>query len=248
MAFFDRHGLFLKTSPVGNWPDRLNARYQAIIEDNRAVLKDATVLDLASHDGRWSFAALDAGARHVTGIEVRPELIAAAAENMTALGVAADRYEFVRADMFESRRLFQKPYDVVLCLGVFYHTTRHVELIELISQTSAATVILDTMLATQPGCLTVLRAERADHPANGLDETGTRNNAILVGHPTASAVNLMLGHFGYDVRRCDWAALIARLGFEPQHNQPQSAANPLGDYASGLRGTFVATRQPVRQA
>lgn len=247
MAFFDRHSLFLKTSPVGNWPDRLNARYQAIIEDNRGALKDATVLDLASHDGRWSFAALDAGASHVTGIEVRPELVAAAAENMTALGVAADHYEFVQADMFESRELFQRPYDVVLCLGVFYHTTRHIELIELINRTGAATVILDTMLATQPGCLTVLRAERADNPANGLDETGTRNNAILVGHPTASAVDLMLGHFGYDVQRCDWEALITKLGLEPQRNKPHSAANPVGDYASGLRGTFVARRPPAKK-
>lgn len=52
---------------------RLNTRYQAIIEDNLEYLKNMRVLDLASNDGRWSFAALKVGAEHCTGIEARSD-------------------------------------------------------------------------------------------------------------------------------------------------------------------------------
>ena len=217
-------------------------RYQAIITENRRVLAGARVLDLASHDGRWSYAALDAGAQSVTGIEVRPEFVEAASKNMATLGIPTDQYSFVLGDMFKRRNLFREAHDVVLCLGIFYHTARHVELLELISQTGAGTIVIDTMLSDYPGCLTVLLPERADQPANGLDETGVRDNRILVGHPTPSAVRLMLEHFGYSVRRIDWQALITRLGITPDHNRMQSASNPVGDYARGLRGTFIATR------
>ena len=61
MEFFDKYSRFFDTSSVGNWPDRLNSRYRAIISANKSLFDGARVLDLASHDGRWSYAALDAG-------------------------------------------------------------------------------------------------------------------------------------------------------------------------------------------
>ena len=72
--FFDDYPLFYETSKTASSKARLNVRHQAIIEANRDILKDARVLDLASHDGRWSFAALKAGAAHVTGVEARPRM------------------------------------------------------------------------------------------------------------------------------------------------------------------------------
>jgi Methyltransferase domain len=243
MRFFDRHDLFLRSSPVGNWPERLNARYEAIIAANRPLFAGARVLDLASHDGRWSFAALDAGARTVVGIEVRHELVDAANGNMLELNVAPDFFSFIAADLFERRDIFSSAFDVVLCLGIFYHTTRHVELLELIERTGAKTLILDTALTDQPGDLIALRAEDTDRPSSGFDWAGVRGGKILVGRPTAEAVELMLGHFGYAVRRFDWRALIGSMSLEPDLTAPQSASNPLGDYAQGKRGTFVATRK-----
>lgn len=47
----------------------------AIIEEHREELNGARVLDIASHDGRWSFAALQVGAAHVTGIAGREHLV-----------------------------------------------------------------------------------------------------------------------------------------------------------------------------
>jgi hypothetical protein len=242
MGFFDQYDLFLRTSPVGNWPERLNARHEAIIETNRDIFPGARVLDLANHDGRWSFAALKAGAQNVLGVEVRPELVEADNANMAALGVSPDAYRFVAADAFEDPDLFQQPFDVVLCLGFFYHTTRHVELLQLIVQTGASTLILDTMLLNEPGCRSLIKAQNAEAPSAGKDEKGVRNSKILVAHPTAGAVDFMLRHFGYSVERFDWPAAMERRGISPNLSSRQSKRNPLGDYARSERGTFVGTR------
>lgn len=239
--FFSTYDRFLQTSIVGNWPDRLNARYDAIIRANIDKFRRARVLDLASHDGRWSFAAINAGAEKVTGIEVREELVNSAIDNLMALGVPEDRFSFIRADVFERREIFDEPYDVVLCLGFLYHTTRHLELMELIRRTEAPVVIIDTWLANVPGAFMKLHSEAADHPANGMDGWGVRNGKILVGHPSEDALRVMLDHIGYSVQRHDWLSLIARRGLSPDTASPNSASNPVADYARGNRGTFVAT-------
>ena len=41
----------------------MNERYEALIAINKDIFDGARVLDLASHDGRYSFAALKTGRR-----------------------------------------------------------------------------------------------------------------------------------------------------------------------------------------
>ena len=80
--FFDEHPRFLDTGSVFTERHRLNLRHRAIIERNRDILAGARVLDIASHDGRWSFAALKAGAAHVTGIEARHDAVDAGVDHL----------------------------------------------------------------------------------------------------------------------------------------------------------------------
>src|SRR5918993_4504345 len=72
MAFFDDYPAFCGTGRTAAIPRRLNLRHRAIIEANQDILARARVLDLASHDGRWSFAALEAGATQRSGVEGSP--------------------------------------------------------------------------------------------------------------------------------------------------------------------------------
>ena len=51
-SFLARYPRFLETSETGSSIERFEGRYKALIEANLSLIKDASILDLASHDGR----------------------------------------------------------------------------------------------------------------------------------------------------------------------------------------------------
>jgi hypothetical protein len=53
--FFDQYQQFYETGITPN-ANRLRCRYDAIINTNVDILEGAKVLDVASHNGRWSAA------------------------------------------------------------------------------------------------------------------------------------------------------------------------------------------------
>jgi 23S rRNA G2069 N7-methylase RlmK/C1962 C5-methylase RlmI len=98
-GFFNKYPRFFKTARASKIPDRINIRYQGLIERNKALLVNKKILDLASHDGRWSFAALKAGAHYVIGIEGREELIKDSYENFRAYDINPSKYKFFLGDI-----------------------------------------------------------------------------------------------------------------------------------------------------
>jgi predicted nicotinamide N-methyase len=102
------------------------------------------VLDVASHDGRWSFAALKAGCTHVTGIEAREHLVDNSNATFQAYGVDQALYRFIRADAVDALRQQTFEVDTVLLLGFFYHVDCHVQLASLVAATGAKHIVLDT--------------------------------------------------------------------------------------------------------
>ncbi len=123
------------------------------------------MLDLASHDGRWTFAAIKAGAAHVLGIEARQYLIDRARKTFADYGMEQEKFEFIQGDVFDVLRRSICG-DTVLCLGFLYHTLRHAELIHLISVTRATAIMIDTELVPR----------REDQP-----HTGSCLGALSVG-------------------------------------------------------------------
>src|SRR4051812_19951557 len=117
--FFDRFPRFYDTSETSPYRGRLNLRYEAIFRDNADIFDGASVVDIASHDGRWSLAALETGAKSVVGIEARKDLVDHAVANLSAYGHDG-AFRFIHGDVFETfaRETFDA--DVVLCLGFLY--------------------------------------------------------------------------------------------------------------------------------
>ena len=248
--FFDRYPRFFSSSQTAAHADRLNARHEVIIERHRELLSGRRVLDLASHDGRWSFAALQAGASHVVGLEARAHLVDNARENLAAYGVSADRYEFRQGDLFTLLATESFEVDLILCLGFLYHTHRHVELVQRISATEARQVIVDTEIV--PRELTKAAAGRdprdserliwknpfvvqllldpVEHEAMAVGDELTRDGHALVGRPSAEAVGLLFSHFGFTVSEVDWSEVIA------------AGYRQINDYKQGWRSTFLASR------
>lgn len=247
MNFFDRYPRFYQTSQTSPFPRRLNARHSAIIGRNADALRGQRVIDIASHDGRWTFAALQAGAAHVTGIEPRPELISRARETLAHYGVPPGRYELRQGDVFDVLDGSLRA-DVVLCLGFYYHTIRHAELLDRIERTGARLVVIDTEVAPAMGEPSIpqgprpvfdnpfvvqLLQEPVDDQQMACADTLTRNGRTLVGRPSRAAIRFMAGHFGFEVSHYPWPSHFER--------RPEDA-EAMVDYAEGWRDTLYLTR------
>ncbi|MGE0708812.1 MAG: class I SAM-dependent methyltransferase [Planctomycetota bacterium] len=114
---------FHRTSTVGNALDRLNYRFETCFEPVRDRLAGARVLELGSHDGRFTWAVLEhLGAAHVTGLERDRAAIAHAEASLAALGVAPERFRFVAGEVEDTLPL-EPPgaYDAVLNTGFLYY-------------------------------------------------------------------------------------------------------------------------------
>jgi hypothetical protein len=233
--FFDEHPEFLETSHTAASRSRLNLRHLALIEANADILHGRTVVDIASHDGRWSFAALEAGASRVIGIEGRRRLVRRSRRTFRHKGVDSERYRFIAGDVHA--RLFEERVraDVVLCLGFLYHTARYVELMAGIRSTGAEYVIVDTrVLQGVDGPMVQMRTERTNNESVAIRDRFALDDRVISAVPTEEAVAVMLDAAGYDVeQRTDWAQLLAA----------HPNATSVTQYASGKRVSFRARRR-----
>ena len=193
--FFDHFSRFVETDQLGSVVDRLNARYLGIIHENRELIEGATVLDLASHDGRFSFAALQAGAERVVGIEFGSELVAKSLANMEHYGVPADKYEFLTGDIYE---LIDQvgDFDVVFCFGIFYHINSHLLLLTKIAERDPRTVIVDTNVSLLEPPVIELRGP--------VDGRPLQLGEAVEGYPSRAALDAMLSTFGWTYDYFDW--------------------------------------------
>jgi len=203
--FFDSFTAFYDTSKTGNSPNRLNNRYIAMIHSNKEIIRNSSVLDLASHDGRWTLAAIKNRAKKVLGIEGREELVTKSFENMKKYGISSEKYSFVAGDIFEKmRELKPKDYDVVFCLGIFYHIMNHMQLLREIKRLQPRYIILDTDISLSEQPVIFIRKENSLIEANAIPDSLNAGNDIIVGRPSKSALDLMLNSIGFDFDYYDW--------------------------------------------
>jgi hypothetical protein len=186
--------------------NRLNARFKVFMEPFKKEFEGHNVLDLASHDGRWSYAALMLGAAHVTGIEARPELIKKG-EHIFQKEAFRGRTRFIAGDVFEVMPDLQTRnvrFDVVLCLGLFYHVMDHFRLMKLMDGFHPRIIILDTGLIDDDKPYISLDTEPSDQFLNTISAAGERDT--LVGLVSKGGLRLMASSLGYEYRFLDWNA------------------------------------------
>jgi 16S rRNA G966 N2-methylase RsmD len=232
--FFDRFPQFAETSSTASRPARLNIRHHGMFEANQPIFQGAKVLDLASHDGRWSMAALDAGASHVTGVEGRPELVKEAESTFSLYGVDASRYRFINDDMFD---VLRDPVangidvDVVMCLGFIYHTLRYQDLFAGIRALKPKYFLIDTAVIKHDKAMVLVHSEDSSKESAGLDHTFQVGGRLITGRPSPSALELMLDVHGFTVTsRFDWATYLAE-------NHPNNKT--VASYRDGKRVTWL---------
>lgn len=232
-GFFDRYPAFFETSETSASRWRLNLRHEAIFAEYAEVFPGMRVLDLASHDGRWSMAALHAGARQVTGVEARSELVTLAEQTLASYGADPAGYRFLSGDLFQALRRDTVQADVVLCLGFAYHTLRYPELFSLIRDSGARHLVVDTEVRPGASASIEVRWEPTSRQGNAVPDEFAAGDKVIVGRPTLRALRRMLRGYGFDLERLsDWESLLRRF--------PQ--ADGVGDYRGGRRLTALFSR------
>jgi hypothetical protein len=227
--FFDAYPRFYETSRTSPQRGRLNLRYEAIFAENRDVFEGARVLDIASHDGRWSLAALETGATAVVGIEAKGHLVAAAQKNLSQYYEGSGTYRFVSGDVFEALASEAFAADVVLCLGFLYHTLRYPELMRLVRNLGPRYLVIDTFVV--PGeqkPLVHLYSEETGSQRNAVTDAFSHGNQTLVGWPSRRGLEALVEAYGFSVERySDWGSLI----------RDNPGLSNVSDYAEGRRVT-----------
>lgn len=186
--------------------NRMNARHHMFMAPFADEFQGKTVLDIASHDGRWSWAALNLGARHVTGIEARGTLIEKGRHlfegkyREAATFIEGDIFD-VMPDMVKSKQQF----DIVLCLGIFYHIMDHYTLLKFIRQLNPKLVILDTGLMADDKPYIHLETEATDNILNAIGHVDGIG-ANVIGLVSVGGLRMICQSLGFSIEYIDWLA------------------------------------------
>lgn len=205
-GFFDQYPRFWTASTMVG-PRRHNWRHRALIEANLPFIQGKRVLDIACQNGLWGFAALAAGASHVTGIEARAEQVDLAKDAMTEYSVPPQSYDFIVGDVHDAvEQLPVGSFDTIFCFGFLYHTMHHMALLSAFAKLRPKTILIDTLVETDRRSVVRLTEENAAHIGNAVGSLGHNpDNRALVGTPSRLALEWMLKHVGYSyVDYFDW--------------------------------------------
>lgn len=234
--FFDDYPRFLDTSSTASNKKRLKLRHRAMFISNAEIFRGARVLDIASHDGRWSMAALKAGAAHTTGIEANPELVRSAEETFRHYGVAPDDYRFINDDVFDvlgDPRQHEVDVDVVMCIGFIYHTLRYQDLFSGVRALDPRHFLVDTAVILDDEPMVKLFSEDVSKESSGLDHTYTRAGRLVTGRPSIPALEMLLETHGFNIeKRFNWQGFLG-------NKHPD--AKVVGSYREGRRVTWLCT-------
>ena len=190
-------------------------------------LEGKRVLDLASNAGYWSLASIEAGADYVLGIEGRQMHVDQASFVFDIKEVERDRYDFVMGDIFETDFRQFGTFDVVLCLGLMYHISKPMELMEKISEVNDDILVVDTTLSKARGSFLKIVPQDPDSYVSAVDRP-------IAMRPTKQAVRDLAEHFGYSV-----------VALEPDFRnvKGEPAWTGGGDYQQGSRRAFVCAKK-----
>jgi hypothetical protein len=204
--------------------ERLTERHKRIIVDNCDAFENKKILDIAASNGRWTYAALFAGANYVESIEGRSERAKDAikflndnnfSEKYTAN--VGDMYDF----LYENK---SKTFDTVLCLGIYYHVMDHYHFLKLMARLNPQTIIIDSGFVRSFKNIVHIQNEDPESHLNALSIYPGQKSEI-VGSVSLGLMIQMAWNLGYSCRPNIW--------------NPKDIKNPscVQDYMIGKRYT-----------
>lgn len=179
---------------------RLELRHRFLVDAVAREIRGAKVLDLGCHDGRWTYAYARAGARHVVGVEGRPELLDRFGRSPHVEGAKIELRPTDLFRAFDDMKLTGERFDVVACLGVLYHVADHFRLLSSICSLNPRLVIVDSLFDLSHDPVTRYFVETTDNEVHAVADRPT----TVVGRPSRAALTIMARNFGYGTSWAEW--------------------------------------------
>jgi Methyltransferase domain len=206
------------SEPASSNPIRLQRQFDIIFSGNRNVFRGARVLDLMSSSGFWSLAALDAGARHVVGVERSVGLVESAKKAFSEHRVDVESYQFVNGDD-------PGTFELVLCHGYLERSDPR-QLFAQLNRLQINRVLLDTRISVGKGPIVRLKQRSGEEIAQKFKG---RSNSIL-SIPNHELVTFFCDYFGFS-----WRLILAK-------SSELSDWTGLDDYEQDRRRTYLLER------
>ena len=147
--FFDKYPEVytpaLEGGKDGRWKrERLQKRYEHIIEPIKEQIKGSRCLTLGGLTGRFPLALLEAGCKHVITIEKTHFILLE--DNLNKyFGKEPERFTVYGDDFYYALPKIKTKIDILLCTGVYYHICSHFQLIQLMTQLQPKLIVLDSI-------------------------------------------------------------------------------------------------------
>lgn len=193
--FIPETSLFLTEDPRKNrWAipynfECLNARIRNLLWNHREAVEEKAILDLASHFGTFSYAALQLKANFVCGVDSEESLIQKASELFLLHEVDPKSYQF-QNQTIESflKTLPENSYDTVLCFGILYYLINPYGLLQEIKRVARETILLDTFTASY----SAIQGKEALEWAKNIDDEILQTPLLFTVHTQAQKKDYLL--------------------------------------------------------
>ncbi len=269
---FSEDSEFLKADTRGTrWAipynhDCLNARVEMLLRRNVDCIQGKRILDLASHIGTLSWAALQLGAGHVHGVDTEADLIEKAQQLFKQSGVSGDKYKFEAGDGFEVlESVSPGHYDTVFCFGLLYYTAEPYRLLKLMRRAAKECLLLDTFTAAYAALqgkdalsigphvtdellqlpLTLTTLTQSAKKDYSLPDSFEYNDKMLsqTTFPSKSQLEIWFQSIGMDFKLMDWSGYIQKpVHWRDLMTPDQKKASHWADvYSSGVRVAYRLT-------
>ena len=242
----------------------LNARLEVLFTQNKKFIKEKKILDIGSHMGTFSYAALQSGADFIHGIDSEKKMIALGKNLFQEIDVAKESYSMEVCDAHQYlESIEEKSFDTVLCLGMLYYTTEPYRLLKLMLRAARETVILDTFTASYaaiqgkdapqiykniteetlklPILLTALtQPEKKDYTLPHSFAYKKKNLGIIT-LPSAELLEIWFQSLGAGFKKLDWSTYKTRpCTYHDLLNPEQKKSSHWADvYTSGVRVSYL---------
>ena len=212
---------------------RLRWLGKVLVENNLVAIKDKSVLDLRCQNGQFMYAALQAGAKYVEGIEKQHELMEMARENLaTCFGGDAEnnRYRINEGSLLRVlRKIKPNTFDTIFCFGVMNKLINNAGMMQQIARINPTYLIIDVNVSAASEPVMEFDAENNEDSSTDIEED-VKTDGRNVSLPSKSAIELILNTYKFKFEYIDWSKedIIDWVGLE--------------EYQNGQRVSIIATR------